>query len=319
MTEELASSLNESSDVRILYVISDDFYSGKRLAVHMDAMQDLLSIDGLERLYVEVYSGIKKVGVAEMFYSGMVPGSKSSGQGDGESGQADGEPGQTDGEPGQADGEPEQNGGESGDIFVYDSGVYIEDYYIHDNIDLNVKVRVKVKGRSYTVGTKTIKMAATKLSDIYECFASLKSGRYMAFIAAKDDAGRNLDDKTQRLLQELGLTINLKDAVRRGFYIVIDGRVKKEALVQKVTDTASISDSISNDLTGLSIDYKIVSSGYEAENRAEIVINDRQYALNFRGLNIVLYDKKSDKVIDSAVFDTFSNSEKYLMNQEDFN
>ena len=51
--------------------------------------------------------------------------------------------------------------------------------------------------------------------------------------------------------------------------------------------------------------YFISSAGMEVGNSCSIKINDKEYAINNRGLNIVVYDIIYHFVIDSVCFDTY--------------
>lgn len=61
------------------------------------------------------------------------------------------------------------------------------------------------------------------------------------------------------------------------------------------------------------IDYfhiDMESYSYKVGNRASILINGNDYAVNCRGLNIVVLDLKSGKVADSVCFDTHNRNLK---------
>ena len=51
-------------------------------------------------------------------------------------------------------------------------------------------------------------------------------------------------------------------------------------------------------------EIKIVSNGYLCGNKSEIFIGGFDYSTNNRGINIVVYDKCSQQVIDSVCFDS---------------
>ena len=55
--------------------------------------------------------------------------------------------------------------------------------------------------------------------------------------------------------------------------------------------------------------YSVTSEGYRTGGgaRAVITINDRNYAVNKRGLNIVVFDLVTQTVIDSVCFDIYDN------------
>lgn len=46
---------------------------------------------------------------------------------------------------------------------------------------------------------------------------------------------------------------------------------------------------------------------HNASDNVHIKINGDNYAVNKRGLNIVIYSKKYKKVVDSVCFDTYAN------------
>ncbi len=61
------------------------------------------------------------------------------------------------------------------------------------------------------------------------------------------------------------------------------------------------------EIAGNKIDMQ--SAGYETGNIASIKINGLEYALNKRGINIVVYDKQANRVIDSVRIDTYIGDE----------
>ena len=62
-----------------------------------------------------------------------------------------------------------------------------------------------------------------------------------------------------------------------------------------------------NDKIG-NITVSMLSAGYETGNAASIIIDDEEFAFNERGLNIVMYDKVNDNVIDSICADTYADN-----------
>ena len=50
--------------------------------------------------------------------------------------------------------------------------------------------------------------------------------------------------------------------------------------------------------------FMVVSNPDYAGNASEIWIGDYNFAVNERGLNIVLYDKESKQIVGSVCFDT---------------
>ena len=115
-----------------------------------------------------------------------------------------------------------------------------------------------------------------------------------------------------RRMTNLGITSDFSNANRKGFYAVIDGKVIEEEIASAKDDTVSASGQIVNDITGDKIDYTLVSAGFEADNVSKIILNGTDYSMNRRGINVVVYDKKTNKVIDSSVYDTYLGNIKYF-------
>ena len=106
-------------------------------------------------------------------------------------------------------------------------------------------------------------------------------------------------NKEKERLQTLGLQTNFSDCYRKSYLAVIEnGTVIYET---SSDDKLSYSDEI----TGTSIPYSLVSSNYNTGSYAEIIIDNTNYARNTRGFNIVVYDPDTQMVLDSVSFDTY--------------
>lgn len=47
-------------------------------------------------------------------------------------------------------------------------------------------------------------------------------------------------------------------------------------------------------------------------NVSNIKVNNVEYSVNHRGLNIVVYDKRIGKIVDSVCFDTHNGLESFI-------
>ena len=123
-------------------------------------------------------------------------------------------------------------------------------------------------------------------------------------VAAKDTLGFCLTEDINAELQKLGFTVTLTKMHWRGFAgAVLDGKAVFERLGEKdqaVCEEKGIADTA----------LKIVSKPYNNGNLAEICINGINYAVNRRGLNIVVYDLKKKCVMDAVAFDTHAKELK---------
>ena len=128
---------------------------------------------------------------------------------------------------------------------------------------------------------------------------SLADENIVAVIAVSDSASAAFCDAMAESFQRIGLYVNLQYHHRLGYAAILsDGQVIFEQLAENRTDT------IYYDTTIGDVSFSVTSAGFDALNLASIKINGVEYALNNRGLNIVIYDKNAEAVIDSFSVDT---------------
>jgi hypothetical protein len=134
--------------------------------------------------------------------------------------------------------------------------------------------------------------------------AALKNiaNRYVLILAAKDTFGNNLDKNSRKLLSEIGVKNSLAtgEESRRSFVAVID---EGWNIYEKIGATKTAKDIFLAEIRGVKIDVK--SAPFGGGNFAKIIIDGIDFAMNLRGINLVIYDKYSGTVVDSVAFDTF--------------
>ncbi len=122
---------------------------------------------------------------------------------------------------------------------------------------------------------------------------------YEIFITVKDDASAALTEEQRACFSSLGLT-ELADLGYGDSYLAVidDG----EVLTEERGDSALTAEGTMDN--GMS--YLLNSCGGTADDRAvsSCVIDGTENSGNNRGLNIVVYDKKLDRVADATEFDT---------------
>lgn len=136
---------------------------------------------------------------------------------------------------------------------------------------------------------------------VLSCFLSgLKDDSIVAFIAVKDEASSGMTESARGALKDLGLQAEWNDSMFGESYLaVIDGgQLRYEQWSLDALEYQF-------EVNGETVDLR--SAGYRVGNQASVTINGRDYAVNERGLNIVVYDKKMEKVIDSVSFDTYAD------------
>lgn len=139
----------------------------------------------------------------------------------------------------------------------------------------------------------------TDIDNINDYLTYIDSKQYSVFIAVKDDASNALNQEACSSLLNLGLIESLKDQFRSSYIAVIDqGTVMYENIDnKKITTYGELSDGTC---------YSVVSAGAEYGNYCSIIIDGMEYAVNARGLNIVVYDNNTGSVADSVSFDTYA-------------
>jgi len=118
----------------------------------------------------------------------------------------------------------------------------------------------------------------------------------MILLSVRDDASEDFDIGMFEKLASLGLVENLQDQIRYSYIAVIDG------------DTV-----IYESLSGERIDYvefidrwliEVTSAGWLVGDASSIKIDGIEHSRNERGINIVVFNKRTGLVEDSVAFDT---------------
>lgn len=148
-----------------------------------------------------------------------------------------------------------------------------------------------------------IKKTGNRLSftDSLAAYANLAADeheRYLVLVAVKDTPGLALNDDAAQSLARLGLKTELRNRHWRAFAAVIE-------------NGASVFERISPDESPVyyegvvaGVRLSLESRTFREGNLAKIIINGTDYAVNKRGINIVIWDKKDARVADSVCFDT---------------
>ena len=130
------------------------------------------------------------------------------------------------------------------------------------------------------------------------------------FISGKGDVTAGLNSKDLEQLQQLGCKTVLGSEHQENSYLaVISGgklvyeNVNKDAIAYQYTLQNG---TIAN----------LSSNGDSAEAAAAINIDNKNYAINSAGLNIVVYDNQSGCVVDSVAFNTHDSQKKWWRSGE---
>lgn len=133
-----------------------------------------------------------------------------------------------------------------------------------------------------------------RLYDFIDVFKGNPNVVYL--ISAKDDASTGLTAQNKSELKAKGYAKLSEIGFRQSYVACVEaGKVVFEALSDKGV--------ASYEANGCAV----YSAGLDAGNKSSIKINGKEYSPNKRGLNIVVYDKATKKVLASGCFDTYSN------------
>ncbi len=137
----------------------------------------------------------------------------------------------------------------------------------------------------------------TDIMDYLEVLKSQFRGNIIV-VSVKDTPGLALNSFVVNKLTSLGLKENLEGKHGHSYVAVINGgKVIFEKLGENEEPTVYDGNVGKNSL-------HVVSRVYNNGNEASIQINGKEYAVNSRGLNIVIYNKTTMKPVDSVCFDT---------------
>ncbi len=146
------------------------------------------------------------------------------------------------------------------------------------------------------------------ISDIYAYLKALKGTDYTILMAVCDEGTLSLNDKLVELLKRLGTRTDLNEKAEDNVYDKIHYRDSYYAVL---SHGQSLDENVSHDKLSTSgklpggIEYTVDSAGYDTgESIASIRIAGEEYAVNQRGMNIVVYDENNHEVVDTVCFDT---------------
>lgn len=142
----------------------------------------------------------------------------------------------------------------------------------------------------------------------FETFLSqIDTKKYSVFISARDEAATNLSNEVMNKLHEMGINTQINiDGFRKSYYaIIVDGKVVEDLREDKLK--------IVGGDKRYNLEYEVISEGYDSGNYSSIIINNKEYSMNMRGLNIVLYDNEAKRVVKSVNYDTYLDSACRMM------
>ncbi len=137
----------------------------------------------------------------------------------------------------------------------------------------------------------------TQTTDTIAYLSTLKNMKDCSILfAVKDDAGKRMTESIAQGLKALGLTKDLTGQYRASYCAVISsGKIEEDLGFEPLKMNGKLHDGIK---------YRLISAGFDVGNRVSIRIDGEEYAADYRGLNVVVYDHKTGTVLDSLSIDT---------------
>ena len=139
---------------------------------------------------------------------------------------------------------------------------------------------------------------------VEDYFDKLNNTDYIILIAGRDDVAWNWNESADNIFKRLGFQSDLYGKGHASFIGVIDN---EKVIFEKCEfEQLAYETKLDNNLK-----VELLSAGYELGDTSSIKINDIEYSLNRRGMNIVVYSKQQQQVIDQSCIDVFDNWKMY--------
>ena len=140
---------------------------------------------------------------------------------------------------------------------------------------------------------------------IYLDILRLIQKKYLIAVAVRDTPGNCISQDIMDRLFELGFTKLSKELWRMYIGVSIKSAIvfnrtgeRRESPVEYMYESDNMN-------------LNIASKAWRHGDQAAIIINDTDYAVNMRGLNIVVYDVENSCLIDSVAFDSHTESWRF--------
>ncbi len=126
---------------------------------------------------------------------------------------------------------------------------------------------------------------------------ALRNDNYLVIFSVKDEASSAMTEEINSALRCLGMKeVILETGYQKSYIAVLDSL---ELIYEEIGTEVLVYDDEWNDLA-----IHVESANCNAGNFSIIQLDGIEYSANGTGLNIVIYDKKEGRVIDSVCFDT---------------
>lgn len=122
---------------------------------------------------------------------------------------------------------------------------------------------------------------------------------YLIIMAVKDTAGKNMPEGVKERIKDLGFRNFTNDLWVTYIGVIENGRIISDQRGIKAENPTHFETVLENGMT-----VNIYSESFRKGNRCVIKVNGKEYAKQVRGINIVVYNIKSQNVVDSVAYDS---------------
>ena len=154
-------------------------------------------------------------------------------------------------------------------------------------------------------------MMTDSLAPYLERAAAL--GDVTVFLSAADDMRSALHPEDMAALNAFGLQTDFNALQYSDAYLAVK---EGDAVVYEASSNREISKA---GALGCGSDYSVTSCGWLVGSQSEIVIDGTNYSIDWRGINIVVFDNESHLVLDSVAFDTWNEEDQSAIRDYSYN
>ncbi len=149
-------------------------------------------------------------------------------------------------------------------------------------------------------------MQLSNESNIYQYLKKVRQckSEYLMIVTVRDNVGFYMNEELQCLLNDIGCDLDWCNIPKHTSYVYIED--KGHVLFHESNYDRETVCNMQIEKMNLYAESRLYLQG----NRTKIIINGIDYAVNERGINIVIYDKENGKLIDSVCFDTHAQNFK---------
>lgn len=138
------------------------------------------------------------------------------------------------------------------------------------------------------------------ITSFYDYLKAINHDDYAIFVSVMDEGTKNISGVWQDLLYDLGAVTNINGQPWYSYYAVLNaGRSIDENIGKLYLESSGT--------IGDTLEYKIVSAYITVGNESHIYINGVDYSKHARGMNFVVYNLKTNEVVDAVNFDTYED------------